>query len=92
PLVTDPPDDVVYQTTLPWIRFTSFSNALKGGGDSVPRIAFGKCSDDRGKWKLPVGVEVNHALVDGIDVARFLEELQRSLDGVMAGGADPALM
>jgi len=81
PLVTDPPDDVVYQTTLPWIRFTSFSNALKGDGDSVPRIAFGKCSEERGRWKLPVSVEVHHAVVDGIDVASFLEELQRSLEG-----------
>lgn len=92
PLVTDPPDDVVYQTTLPWIRFTSFSNALKGDGDSVPRIAFGKCSEDGGRWKLPVSVEVHHAVVDGIDVATFLDELHRSLEGVMAGGADPALM
>ena len=92
PLVPDPPDDVVYQTTLPWIRFTSFSNALKGDGDSVPRIAFGKCSEERGRWKLPVSIEVNHAVVDGIDVAAFLDELGRSLEGVMAGGADPALM
>jgi chloramphenicol O-acetyltransferase type A len=79
PIVPRPTDDVVYQTTLPWLRFTSFSNALKGEGDSVPRIAFGKCSDDRGRWKLPVSVEVHHALIDGIDVARFLEEAQREV-------------
>ena len=77
PLVIDhPTDDVVYQTTLPWLRFTSFSNALKGNGDSVPRVAFGRCSEDRGRWKLPVSVEVHHAVVDGVDVARFLDELQ----------------
>lgn len=81
PLVTDPPDDVIYQTTLPWVRFTSFSNALRGSADSVPRIAFGKCSEDRGSWKLPVSVEVHHAVVDGIDVASFLDELQRNLAG-----------
>lgn len=92
PLVTDPPDDVIYQTTLPWMRFTSFSNALKGTGDCVPRVAFGKCSEDRGRWKLPVSVEVHHAVVDGMDVASFLDELQRGLVGVMAGSADTALM
>lgn len=92
PLVTDPPDDVIYQTTLPWIRFTSFSNALRGNGDCVPRVAFGKCSEDSGRWKLPVSVEVHHAIVDGIDVGSFLHELQRSLAGVMAGSADTALM
>jgi chloramphenicol O-acetyltransferase type A len=72
-------DDVIYQTTLPWLRFTSFSNAIEGAEDSVPRVAFGKCSEDGGRWKLPVSVEVHHAVVDGLDVARFLEELQREI-------------
>ena len=79
PIVSNPTDDVVYQTTLPWLRFTSFSNALKGEGDSVPRIAFGKVSEEGDRWKLPVSVEVHHALVDGIDVARFLQEAQREV-------------
>jgi chloramphenicol O-acetyltransferase type A len=74
-VVTHPTDDMVYQTTLPWLRFTSFSNALKGEGDSVPRIAFGKCSTDGERWKLPVSVEVHHAVVDGLDVAAFLDQL-----------------
>jgi chloramphenicol O-acetyltransferase type A len=76
-IATYPTDDVIYQTTLPWLRFTSFSNAIEGAGDSVPRVAFGKCSEDGGRWKLPVSIEVHHAVVDGLDVARFLEELQR---------------
>jgi len=74
-VITHPTDDMVYQTTLPWMRFSSFSNALKGEGDSVPRVAFGKCSKDGGRWNLPVSVEVHHAVVDGIDVAAFLDEL-----------------
>jgi chloramphenicol O-acetyltransferase type A len=74
-VVAHPTDDMVYQTTLPWVRFTSFSNALNGEGDSVPRIAFGRCSEDGGRWKLPVSIEVHHAVVDGVDVAAFLEKL-----------------
>ena len=76
-VVSHPTDDMVYQTTLPWIRFTSFSNALEGEGDSVPRIAFGRCSEDGERWKLPVSVEVHHAVVDGVDVAAFLDKLAR---------------
>jgi chloramphenicol O-acetyltransferase type A len=76
-VVTHPTDDMVYQTTLPWLRFTSFSNALKGEGDSVPRIAFGKCSPAGTRWHLPVSVEVHHAVVDGADVAAFLDYLTR---------------
>lgn len=74
-VVSHPTDDMVYQTTLPWLRFTSFSNALEGKSDSVPRIAFGRCSADGDRWNLPVSVEVHHAVVDGVDVARFLDKL-----------------
>lgn len=74
-------DAVVFHSTLPWIRFTSFSNALPLRGESIPRIVFGKCSEDRdGRMTMPVAVEVHHALVHGIDVARFLELLQGRLD------------
>ena len=31
---------------------------------------------------MPVSVEVHHALVDGLHVARFYEGFQRRLDGV----------
>lgn len=77
-VVKHPTDDLIYQTTLPWVRFTSFSNALDGNGDSVPRVAFGKCSPDAERWGLPVSVEVHHAVVDGIDVATFLDRLQKA--------------
>jgi len=76
-VISHPTDDMVYQTTLPWVRFTSFSNAIKGEGDSVPRIAFGRCSVDGNRWTLPVSVEVHHAVVDGVDVAAFLDNLAR---------------
>jgi chloramphenicol O-acetyltransferase type A len=71
-------DDIVYQSTLPWLRFTSFTNAI-GGGDSIPRVVFGKCEKAGRRFVMPVGVEVHHALVDGIDVARFLERFQKEL-------------
>lgn len=77
-IASDPDDDMIYHSTLPWIRFTGVSNAMPGGDDSIPRIIFGKCSKDGATWKLPVGVEVHHALVDGIDVGRFLERLQHA--------------
>ena len=72
-------DDLVYHSSLPWMRFTAFSNALNGGKDSVPRIVFGKCEQRGDRWLMPVAVEVHHALVDGLDVARFLDRLQQGL-------------
>ncbi|HUP65341.1 MAG TPA: CatA-like O-acetyltransferase [Thermoanaerobaculia bacterium] len=80
PLAEPAGDDVVYHSTLPWIRFTGFSNALPLGEDSIPRLVYGKCFSDGERWRMPVAIEVHHALADGLDVARFLEALETSLD------------
>ncbi len=73
-------DDIIFHSVLRWIRFTSFANALPGGGDSIPRIVFGQCTRERGRMKMPVAVEVHHALVDGLDVARFFERFAANLE------------
>lgn len=72
-------DDLIYHSSLPWMRFTAFTNALNGGRDSVPRVVFGNCAERGGRWLMPVAVEVHHALVDGLDVARYLERFQEGL-------------
>lgn len=78
--LTDPvvDDDVVYHSTLPWLRFTSFSNAL-AGSDSIPRVVYGKWSPCGERVVMPVAVEVHHAVMHGLDVARFYEQLQARL-------------
>ncbi|MFN2239720.1 MAG: CatA-like O-acetyltransferase [Thermoanaerobaculia bacterium] len=66
-------DDVVFQSTLPWIRFTSFTNAIPHRDDSIPRIVFGKFVREGEKVTMPVAVEVHHAVVDGRDVGECFE-------------------
>jgi chloramphenicol O-acetyltransferase type A len=73
-------DDIVFHSVLPWLRFTSFTNALPGGGDSIPRIVFGRCTRQGRRMTMPVAVEVHHALVDGLDVARFFDRFNSHLD------------
>ena len=73
-------DDIVFHSVLPWLRFTSSTNALPGKGDSIPRIVFGRCVREGKCMKMPVSVEVHHALVDGLDVARFYERFAANLD------------
>jgi chloramphenicol O-acetyltransferase type A len=68
-------DAYLHSTVLPWIRFTSFTNALRRD-DSVPKLVFGKRFAAGDAWRMPVAVEVHHALVDGIDVGDFLERFQ----------------
>jgi chloramphenicol O-acetyltransferase type A len=80
PLKPTMKDDVIYFTSLPWITFTSFAHARnKGRGDSIPRIVFGKFTEEGGRLMLPVSVEVHHALMDGLHVGRFLNRLEEAL-------------
>jgi chloramphenicol O-acetyltransferase type A len=78
-------DDIVFHSSLPWLRFTSFTNAI-GGPDSIPRIVFGRCGKAGRRFVMPVAVEVHHAVVDGLDVARFMERFQHALSGFRPGG------
>ena len=78
-LEVDPDDAVVYSSVIPWVRFTSFTNPVDPPHDSVPRLVFGKVSLDGSIRRMPVGVEVHHALVDGLDVGRFFERFQKAL-------------
>lgn len=73
-------DDIVFHSVLPWLRFTSFTNALPGGTDSIPRVVFGRCARDGRRMTMPVAVEVHHAVADGLDVARFFDRFAAYLD------------
>jgi chloramphenicol O-acetyltransferase type A len=73
-------DARIHFTTLPWAAFTSFSHARNWGlEDSVPKIAFGKFTQENDRTLLPFSVEVHHALVDGSDVGRYLIRLEEAL-------------
>ncbi len=65
-------DDYLFMTCIPWVSFTGVMHAAPTHApDSVPRIAWGKATEDNGRVFLPLNVQVHHALVDGIHVARF---------------------
>lgn len=73
-------DDVIYHTTLPWISFTSFAHARnKGRGESIPRFVFGKFTPEGERVMMPISVEVHHALIDGLHVGRFVNQLEDAL-------------
>ncbi len=82
PTLEDEPgrDDLLFMTSIPWVSFTSAVHPVHlNPGDSVPRIAWGKFFEDGETLKMPLGVQAHHALMDGIHVGRFYEEVQDSL-------------
>lgn len=69
--------DLIHFSFLPWIEFTALSHARNWRReDSVPKITFGRYSTEDARVKLPISVEVHHALLDGVHVGRFLTRVQ----------------
>jgi chloramphenicol O-acetyltransferase type A len=70
-------DDLLFMTSIPWVSFTSVMHPMHlHPADSVPRFAWGKFFQDGEFLKMPLGVQVHHALVDGVHMGRFYENVQ----------------
>lgn len=71
--------NLIRYTTIPWLRFTAMlhpTNFVEN--ESVPRISFGRIFEESGEKYLPLSIEANHALMDGLHVAnhfKLFEEL-----------------
>lgn len=73
--------NVTHFSVLPWTDFLSLSHARKyGDNDSIPKITFGKITENNGSYSMPMAVHVHHALVDGKDVADFINLFQSLLN------------
>lgn len=72
--------DQAYFSSLPWLKFSAltFARDLKDSG--IPKFIFGKASAQGAEKLMPVALQVHHALVDGLHVARFFERFQAALD------------
>ena len=74
-------NNIIRYSTLPWIDFTSLSHARSlSRRDTCPYITFGKMTEHDGTRSMPLSVHVNHALVDGLQLGRYLELLQQLLN------------
>ncbi len=81
----DDEHDKLHYSIMPWVSFTAVKHARRfGREESVPKLVFGKTFEENGQWKMPVSVEANHALMDGLHVGRYFQLFQRELDGSSA--------
>ncbi len=75
-------------TAIPWVSFTSFTHPTHlNPSDTVPRFAWGKFFEESGSLKMPLAVQVHHALMDGVHVGRFYAAVQEYLSepGFLSG-------
>ncbi|WP_394697766.1 CatA-like O-acetyltransferase [uncultured Methanomethylovorans sp.] len=81
---TGPVENDVYQfSALPWITFMHISHTDFGNKEKAqPIFDWGKYQKREDKFMMPFAVQVHHAFVDGIHIAKLADKLQRYLDEV----------
>ena len=75
----------IFVSALPWLGYTQLIQPTGGPADSHPRISWGRFAENpEGRLMMPVTLQCHHALVDGIHIARFYDQLNgliRALPG-----------
>jgi chloramphenicol O-acetyltransferase type A len=73
-------DHIIHYSSIPWLNFTSLSHARAFSfNDCIPKISFGKMTENNGIKTMPVSIHVHHALMDGYHVGQLVERLQEKL-------------
>ena len=73
-------ESMYFISTMPWLHYTSLIQPVSGGDESNPRITWGKYEvNHQGQMMMPVSILVHHALVDGIHIALFYENLKNRI-------------
>lgn len=75
-------DAVAYLSCMPWMDYTSISNAMPHRYDCIPRVTWGKYVEQSCGWRMAMTLEVNHALVDGEHVGAFFTAVQEAMDKI----------
>ena len=73
--------DLIYFSVIPWVSFTSFKHATRlDRTQTVPRIVFGRIFDEGKTKKIPLSVEANHTIMDGLHVGRLFNRFQELIN------------
>ncbi len=69
--------DMIFLSCLPWLDLTALTNERDlDPDDAIPRIAWGKYTEENGRLMLGLSVEVNHRFIDGLHIGQFAKELE----------------
>ena len=75
---------LAYFSCMPTLRLTALTNefdvlAPDFPSDSVPRIAWGKYTEQGGRLELTISMEVNHRFIDGVHIEQFSSCLDKMI-------------
>ena len=73
---------LLFFSCVPWVAFTQVIQPAPIPADCNPRIVYGKFIKEGDRLLMPVGIQANHALVDGRHIGKFyqaFEEISREV-------------
>lgn len=76
--------DVLYYSCVPWVEVRALTDPLPLGNIpsmSIPRINWGKFTQQGDKFTMNISFTLNHALIDGYELSQTVLRLQEALDG-----------
>lgn len=81
--------DLIFFSCLPWMDLTALTNERSltdpdARDDFIPRIAWGRYTERGGRRELGMSIEVNHRLVDGLHLGRFVQSLEGRIGALNA--------
>lgn len=74
-------ENVIHYSSIPWIKFTSLSHARSFSfKESIPKISFGKMTEEHSKRTMPMSVHAHHSLMDGYHASQYIDLFQEYLN------------
>ena len=71
--------NIAYLSCLPWLDYTALDNALPHADDCIPRVSWGKIVPKGDGFDMAMTLLMQHASVDGRQVAEFFEATEEAL-------------
>jgi len=65
-----------FMSCIPWFSFTELSLPFNDNTFSNPSFTFGKYYEQNGRTLMPLAIQVNHALVDGVHLGKMFTKIE----------------
>ena len=76
-------DGLFFCSCLPWLPLTALTNERDfNADDAIPRLAWGKYTEQDGRYTLGISVEANHRFIDGLHIGQFYQALCELIDNL----------
>lgn len=79
------PDSVFELSYVPWLHYSSVNMKMSESGKYLaPIVTVGKAEEIGGATKIPLTMQISHAVADGFHIARFFEEVKQEAEKLAA--------